>query len=80
MKETEDVATAQERLTLAQQELDALQQQIEAEAATVSGTTDPEIESVDVKPKRGNVDVRLVALAWTTESQKSNIGSRRSDL
>ena len=64
MKETEDVTNAQERLTLAQQELAALQQQIEAEASGLAGTTDPDIEQVEVKPKRGNVDVRLVALAW----------------
>ena len=64
MKETEDVAGAQERLTLARQELAALQQQIEAEASELAGTTDPEIETVEVKPKRGNVDVRLIALAW----------------
>lgn len=65
MKETEDVATAQGRLATAQQELAALQQQIETEAAAVSATTDPEIERVDIKPKRTNVDVRLVALAWS---------------
>ena len=64
MKETEDVAKAQERVTLAQQELTALQQQIEQEAAAVSGTTDVEIEAVEIKLKRGSVDVRLVALAW----------------
>jgi vacuolar-type H+-ATPase subunit H len=64
MKETEDVAKAQQRVTLAQQELAALQQQIEEEATEVSGTTDTEIEAVEIKPKRGSVDVRLVALAW----------------
>ena len=64
MKETEDVAKAQERVTLAQQELAQLQQQIEREVAAVSSTTDPEIERVEIKPRRGNVDVRLVALAW----------------
>ena len=67
MKETEDVAKAQERVTLAQQELRTLQDQIEVEVAAMSGTTDPEIERVEVKPKRGNVDVRLVALAWVPE-------------
>jgi len=50
MKETEDVASAQERLTLAQQELAALQQQIEAEAGAIAGTTDPEIELTHVVP------------------------------
>ena len=69
MKETEDVASAQERLTLAQQEVAALQQQIETEAGAIAGTTEPEIETVELKPKRGNVDVRLVALAWLPENQ-----------
>jgi hypothetical protein len=70
MKETGDVAQAQERLALARQELAALQQAIESEAATVSGTTGPEIETVDIKPKRGGVDVRLVALAWIAEAEE----------
>jgi hypothetical protein len=64
MKETEDVAKAQERVTLARQELADLQRQIEAEAAAVSGAADPEIVSTEIKPKRGGVDVRLVALVW----------------
>jgi hypothetical protein len=64
MKETEDVASAEERLTWARQELTALQEQVEQEVAAVSGMTDPEIESVEVKPKRSAVDVRLVALTW----------------
>jgi hypothetical protein len=41
MKEGEDVARAQERVTLAQQELAALQKQIEEEAATLAGAADP---------------------------------------
>jgi hypothetical protein len=64
MKETEDVAKAQERVTLAQRELAELRQQIEEEAAAVSSTADPQIETVTIKPKRGSVDVRLVALVW----------------
>jgi hypothetical protein len=64
MKEGEDVANAREKVTIAQQELAALQQQIEAEAAAVAGTADPGIEAVEIRPKRGGVDVRLVALAW----------------
>jgi len=67
MKESEDVAGAQERLTIAQQELAALQQQIETEAGAVAATNDPEIETVEVKAKRGGVDLRVVALAWIPE-------------
>jgi hypothetical protein len=77
MKETEDVGTAQQRVTLAQQELAALQQKIEEEATSVSGTTDPEIEAVSIKPKRGGVDVRLVALAWVPESSKVEVRSAK---
>ena len=57
----------------------ALQQQIEAEAAAVSGMSDPEIEAVEVKPKRGNVDVRLIALAWVPQSMRSDTGSRSQE-
>ena len=64
MKEGEDVAGAQERLTLAQQEQAALQQQIESEAAALAGSIDPEIETVEVRAKRAGVDVRLIALGW----------------
>ena len=70
MKETEDVAKAQERVTLAQQELAELKRQIEEDATAVSGTTDVDIEAVEIKPKRGSVDVRLVALAWVPERAK----------
>jgi hypothetical protein len=68
MKESEDVAKAQERVTLARQALHALQQQIETEAAAASKTADPEVEATEIKPKRGGVDVRLVALAWVPKS------------
>jgi hypothetical protein len=65
VKETEDVARAQVRLTEAQQEFAALQQEMESEAAAIAAPTDPPIETLEVKARRGGVDVRLVALAWT---------------
>ncbi len=67
MKESEDVARAHENLARAQQELAALQQQVEDEAAAIARAADPEIEAVEIKAKRGGVDVRLVALAWVPQ-------------
>jgi hypothetical protein len=64
MKEAEDVATAQQRLTDAQEELATLQQEMESDAAAIAAASDPEIETMEVNAKRGGVDVRLVALAW----------------
>jgi len=76
MKETEDVGRAQERVTRAQEELVTLQQQIEAEVAAVSALAEPDIERVDITPKRGAVDVRLVALAWVDRG--SQVDTRRA--
>jgi hypothetical protein len=64
MKETEDVARAQDRLAKAREELAALQAEIESEAAAVAAAGEPVIETADVKAKRGSVDTRLVTLAW----------------
>lgn len=64
MKEAGDVAKAQERVAAAQQELAAVQQEIETQVAAISTPAEPEIETLNVKAKRGSVDVRLVALAW----------------
>ena len=44
---------------------------IEAAAAEVTSAAAPEIETVEIKPKRSGVDVRLVALAWIPDSATS---------
>ncbi len=66
MKETQDVAKAQEKLAAAQDELQALKGEFDAEVAALTAT-DPsqtELETIEIAPKRGAIDVRLVALAW----------------
>ena len=66
MKESQDVAGAQERLEEAKQEVAALEAELQQEIAAMEGTgtgTVP-IESIEVKPKRGAVEVQIVALAW----------------
>jgi hypothetical protein len=65
-KETQDVAKAQARLQDAQAELVALEAELQHEVAAIEGAAPGRIgvETIEIKPKRGGVDVRLVALAW----------------
>jgi len=66
VKESQDVGLAQQKLTEAQNELKALNDEVAEEVAAL-GATDAasiDIQTIEVKPKRGGVDVRLVALAW----------------
>jgi len=65
-KETEDVAKAQVRLQEAQAELAALEAELQQEVAALEGAAPGGIavETIEIKPKRGGVDVRIVALAW----------------
>jgi hypothetical protein len=65
-KETQDVANAQERLQEAQAELAALEGALQQEVAAIEGAAPGRVgvETIEIKPKRGGVDVRIVALAW----------------
>jgi hypothetical protein len=66
VKESQDVARAQEKLSAAQEVLTALENEINEEIAALRAV-DPAgaaVETIEIKPKRGGVDVRLVALAW----------------
>ena len=65
-KETEDVAKAQTRLQEAQAELAALEAELQQEVAALEGAAPGgiDIETIEIRPKRGGVDVRIVALAW----------------
>jgi hypothetical protein len=65
MKESQDVVSAQQRLQEAEQEEAALNAEIEREVANLSSQSgDVAIETVEIKPKRGGVEVQIVALAW----------------
>jgi hypothetical protein len=65
-KETQDVAKAQERLQQAQAEFAALDAELQREVAALESTAPGAIavETIEIKPKRGGVEVRIVALAW----------------
>jgi hypothetical protein len=64
MKEAEDVGRAQQRLEEAQQQLEALQNEMEQEVAAISAQNETSIETIKIAAKRANVEVRLVALGW----------------
>lgn len=66
MKESEDVERAQIRVQEAQAEIAALNADLEREIAALGSGTDANtpLDVIEIKPKRGNVDVRLIALAW----------------
>jgi hypothetical protein len=66
LKERQDVGRAQETAQAIQQQLADLETQFQAELAGASAaavSTDP-LDPVTIRPKRGQVTVRLVSLAW----------------
>jgi hypothetical protein len=66
MKETQDVERAQLKLQEVETEIAALNAELEREIAAVERTADinAPLDVIEIKAKRGNVDIRLVALAW----------------
>ncbi len=67
MKESEDVDRAEENVAAIAQKLADLEADFKAEAASIERSFDPQTEElgkVSLKPKKVNIDVKLVALAW----------------
>ena len=64
MKEQQDVQRAQTRLADAHQALRTLEAELQREIEAMPAAADVAIEALEIKPKRTNVDVRLVSLAW----------------
>ena len=66
VKESQDVGRARDKLAAAQEELTALEHEVNDEIAALTAvhTGAEAIDTIELKPKRGGVDVRLVALAW----------------
>ncbi len=66
-KEKQDVERALEDLETRQESLAELEQELEQEVDELKERLDPEqaqLETITVKPRRTDVDVKLVALAW----------------
>lgn len=67
MKEAEDVSRAEENVAAIAQKLADLEAEFKAETATIERSFDAQTEElgkVSLKPKKVNIDVKLVALAW----------------
>jgi hypothetical protein len=67
-KEAQDVAGAREDAAALEHEIRQLDAELHRELAEAQASVDPAtepLEQVPVRPKRGGVNVRLVALAWT---------------
>jgi hypothetical protein len=67
MKEADDVGRAEENVAAITQKIADLDAEFKAETATLERLLDPQTEelgTVSLKPKKVNIDVKLVALAW----------------
>jgi hypothetical protein len=66
MKETSDVARAEENVEAVRQQLAALDDQVGQETQALAATfeADAAFERIALSPKRGQVTVQIVALAW----------------
>ncbi|MFM9958984.1 MAG: ATP-binding protein [Phycisphaerales bacterium] len=67
MKESSDVGRAEETVEAVKRQATDLQAQFDADLATVSEETDAlgaQIETVSLRPKKTNISVRTVVLAW----------------
>ena len=66
-KEAADVRRAQESLEVLEQQLRELENEIEVEARSIEDRVDPRVEAletVEVRPKKTDISVALLALAW----------------
>lgn len=67
MNQSGDVTRAQETVEAVQQQLNDLEAQFQAEVNAVSADVDPTtemLETLELRPTRTNVNIRLVALVW----------------
>ncbi|HYU34890.1 MAG TPA: hypothetical protein VEW48_22290 [Thermoanaerobaculia bacterium] len=67
LQERQDVARAEENLDALQKQLTELNAELETEVASLEARLDPtteELEVLGLKPRRKDVEVRLLTLAW----------------
>ncbi len=63
MKEGSDVTTAEQSVEQVRAQIADIETELEAESAALA-VTEPVIDTVEVKPLRSGISVRLLALAW----------------
>lgn len=67
MKEGEDVGRAQESVEAINQQMTELDAQFKAETDSLEKSSDPQteqLETISLKPKKSNISVKLLTLAW----------------
>jgi Sec-independent protein translocase protein TatA len=67
MREAKDVARAEDNLEVLQQQLADLEAEFKSEAEAYAASHDPQsekLETIAVRPKKTNISVQLLALAW----------------
>ena len=67
MKESQDIARAGETAEAMQQQLADLEAQLQAETSALEVSTDPaaeKLEGITLKPKKTNISITLLTLAW----------------
>jgi hypothetical protein len=78
MKERQDVGTAQESVASLQQQIADLEAEFQAETERLAQGTNPlteVLESLEIKPKKTDIAVRLVALVWVPMFKAADGGS-----
>lgn len=71
MRESQDVGRAEETLEALQSQLNQLQDTFKEESEELKARTDPAtetLETIEIKPKKKDIVVKLVALVWVPES------------
>jgi hypothetical protein len=78
LREGEDVDRAQDNAETLQQQIAELNAQMESEVRAREVQSDPRsetLEELSLKPKKADIEVRLVSLAWVPYTQVSGSGS-----
>jgi hypothetical protein len=69
-KESQDVQRAGETVAAVQQQIDALESELQGELAALHTRLEAateQFETIEIRPKKTNVNVKLVCLAWVPE-------------
>ncbi len=68
IKEQQDVGRASESVEALQEQLAALEAELQSETQALEARVDPageQLEAISIKPKKSNISVQLVTLTWT---------------
>ena len=74
MKESADVARAGETVEAVTQQLQELNAELESEIGKLTAASDPsseKLETTSIKPKKKDIEVKLLALVWAPHLQQA---------